>query len=86
MSSSFIVHVDLSLENGWHTPYGLIGLVVKASVFRAEDPGFDSCLPYGDISRSSHTSDLKLALRWLPCQVWRCRVNAGTGWPGVSIL
>ena len=46
----------------------LVGLVVKASVLRAEDPGFESRLQR-DNSGSSHTSDLKLALQWLPCQV-----------------
>ena len=45
----------------------LVGLVVKASASRAEDPGFESRLRR-DFSRSSHTSDLKLALQWLPCQ------------------
>ena len=46
----------------------LAGLVVKASASGAEDPGFESRLWY-DFSASSHTSDLKLALQWLPCQV-----------------
>ena len=40
----------------------LAGLVVKVSVSRAEDPGFESCL-------RRDTSDFKiLALQWLPCQ------------------
>ena len=32
----------------------------KASVSRAEDPGFDSCLHHGDFSGPSHTCDLAL--------------------------
>ena len=64
-------------------PDHLVGLVVKATATRAEDPGFESRLRVG----SSHTSDLKLGtpLATLP-GVWRYRVSAGTGWPGVSIL
>ena len=46
----------------------LAGLVVKACASGAEDPGFKSRLRR-DFSGSSHTSDLKLALQWLPCQV-----------------
>ena len=47
----------------------LVGLVVKASGSRAEDPVFDSRLRRGDFSGSSHTSDLKKkALQWVPCQ------------------
>ena len=41
---------------------------VKASAWRAEDPGFHSRLRRGDFSGSSHTCDLNLALQWLPCQ------------------
>ena len=37
----------------------LVGLVVKASASRAEDPGFESHLRR-DFSGSSHTSDLKI--------------------------
>ena len=60
----------------------LVGLVVKASASRAEDPGFD-----GIFSGSSHTSDSKTgtAMATLP-GAWRYRVSAGTGRPGVSIL
>ena len=46
----------------------LVGLVVKVSASEVEYPVFDSCLCGWDFSRSSHTSDLKLALQWLPCQ------------------
>ena len=41
--------------------------MVKAYASRAEDPEFESRLQR-DFSGSSHTSDLKLALQWLPCQ------------------
>ena len=64
----------------------LVGLVVKVSASRAEDPGFESRLRR-DISGSSHTSDLKIgtAVATLP-GAWRDKVSAGTGRPGVSIL
>ena len=50
----------------------LVGLVVKVSALRVEDPGFKSRLRrdfFWGGGGSSHTSDLKLALQWLPCQV-----------------
>ena len=47
--------------------YLFVGLVVKASASGAEDPGFESRLRR-DFSGSTNTSDLKLALQWLPCQ------------------
>ena len=61
--------------------------MVKASASGAADPGFDSHLRRGDFSGSSHTSDLKnvTPVATLP-DVWRYRVSAGTGWPGVRIL
>ena len=64
----------------------LTGLVVKASTSRAEDPGFESCLRRG-FSESSHTSDLKIGspVATLP-GAWYCRVSAGSGRPGDSIL
>ena len=64
----------------------LVGLAVKASASRAEDPGFESRWRR-DFSGSSHTSDLKIGtpVATLP-GAWRYRVSAGTGWPGVSIL
>ena len=64
----------------------LAGLVVKASATTAEDPGFESRLQR-DFSGSSHTSDLKIGtpVATLP-GAWHCRVNAGTGWPCVTIL
>ena len=36
-----------------------VGLVVKASTSKAEDPGFGSRLRRGDFSGSSHASDFK---------------------------
>ena len=64
----------------------LVGLVVKASAWRAEDPGFE-CHLQGDFSRSSHTSDLKIGtpVATLP-GAWRYRISAGIGQPSVSIL
>ena len=64
----------------------LVGLVVKASASRAEDPGFESRLQR-DFSGSSHTSDLKIGIpvATLP-GAWRYSVSAGTGRPGISIL
>ena len=64
----------------------LVGLVVKASASRAEDPGFESRLR-GDSSGSSHTSDFKIGtpVATLP-DAWRYWVSDCTGWPGVSIL
>ena len=64
----------------------LVGLVVKASATRAEDPGFESRFQL-DFSGSSHTIDLKIGIpvATLP-GAWRYRVSTGTGRPGVSIL
>ena len=64
----------------------IVGLVVKASASRAEDPGFESRLRR-DFSGVEHTSDLKLGtpVATLP-GAWRYRVSARTGWPCVSIL
>ena len=64
-----------------------VGLLVKASVSRAADPGLDSLFLYGDFSGSSHISDLKLGIpvASLP-GAWHYKVNSGTGWPGVSVL
>ena len=63
-----------------------VGLVVKVSTSRADDPGFKSRLRR-DFFGSSHTSDLKIAtpVTILP-GAWCYRASAGTGWPGVSIL
>ena len=67
-------------------PLPLVGLVVKAFASRAADPRFDSNFRRGSLSRSNHTSDLKIGtpVTTLAC-AWRYRVSAGTGWPGVSI-
>ena len=60
----------------------LVGLVIKVSVSTTEDPEFESRF-FG----SSRTSDVKIGtpVATLP-GAWPCRVIAGTGWPGVSIL
>ena len=56
----------------------LVGLVVKASALRAEDPGFKSHLHQDFFSVLSHTSDLKIGTQMATL--------LGTWWPGVSIL
>ena len=64
----------------------LVGLVVKASASRAENPGFESCLRQ-DFSGLSHTSDLKMGTPVVSLPgAWHYSVSAGTGRPGVSIL
>ena len=65
----------------------LVGLAVKASASRAEDPGFEIPLALGFFSGSSNTSDFKMGtlVATLP-GAWRYRVSTGTGRPGVSIL
>ena len=73
------------MSNLYHA-HSLVGLVVKASTSKAEDPGFDSRLRR-NFSGSSYTGDLKTGtpVAILPV-AWRYRVSAGTGRPGVSIL
>ena len=64
----------------------LVGLVVKASASRAEDPGLESRLRR-DFSGSGHTSDLKIGTPAVTLPgAWRYRVSAGGGRSGVSIL
>ena len=67
---------------------GLVGLAVMSSALRAADPGLDSRLRR-DFSGLSHISHFKIGrpppVATLP-GVWRYRVSAGTGRPGVSIL
>ena len=65
----------------------LVGLVVKASTSRSENLGSILACADGIFSGSSHTSNLKTGtpVATLP-SAWCCRVSAGTGWPGVSIL
>ena len=46
----------------------LVGLVVKASASRAEDPGFESTLAAGFFRGRVMPVTQKLALQWLPCQ------------------
>ena len=64
----------------------LVGLVVKASASRAEDPAFESRWRR-DFSGSGHTSDLNIGTPVATLSgAWRYRVSAGTCRPGVSIL
>ena len=64
----------------------LVGLVVKVSVSRVEDPGFESHLRQ-HFSESSHTCDLNIGtlVATLP-GAWCSSVSTVTGRPGVSIL
>ena len=82
----FVVVGCLALAVLYHSGHRLVGLVVKASTSRAEDPGFESHLRW-DFSWSSRTSDSKIGtpVATLP-GAWRYRVSAGTGRRGVSIL
>ena len=64
----------------------LVGLVVKASASRAEDPVFESHLRR-TFSGSSRTSDLYIGTPVTTLLgTWRYRVSAGTNRPSVSIL
>ena len=65
----------------------LVGLVVKASASRTEDPGFEFRLRQDFSGVESYYSDLKIGTPVATLLgAWRYRVSAGTGWPGVSIL
>ena len=69
------------------SPDLLVGLVVKASASRAEDPGFDPRFRHGIFPGSCHTSDFKIDTPVATLSgAWRCRVSAGNGRPGVSML
>ena len=65
--------------------YRLFGLEVKASVYGAAEPGFDSLR--GDLfPGSSQTSGLTLSTPVATLLAsWRYRLTAGNGWPGVSV-
>ena len=65
----------------------LVGLMVKASASREEDPLFDFRFLRGDFSGSSHTRGLKIGTpgATLP-GVWHYRVSSVTGRPDVSVL
>ena len=67
--------------------YRLVGVVVKASASGAEDLGFESRSRRREFPGSSHTGDLRIdtPVATQP-GAWCHRVNAGTGWSGVSIL
>ena len=64
----------------------LVGLVVRCPPRERKVPGSNPACA-GIFSGSSHTNDLKIGtpVATLP-GAWRCRVSAGTGRPGVSIL
>ena len=50
------------------SPSVLVGLVVKATASRAEDPGFEFRLRRDFFGFESYKVTQTLALRWLPCQ------------------
>ena len=85
MDSLFRI-ISVASPRLFYVSYRLLGLMVKASASRAEDPGFKSSLRR-DFSGSGHTSDLKIGtpVATLPGS-WRPRVSTGTGRSGVSIL
>ena len=66
--------------------YRLVDLVVGRPPREWKVPGSNPACAW-IFSGSSHTSDLKIGtpVATLP-SVWRYRVSAGTGRPGVSIL
>ena len=69
----------------YQTADRLVGLVVKASASRTEDPRFKTSLRW-ESSGSSHTSDLKIGTPMATLSgARRYRISAGTGRPGVSI-
>ena len=63
----WILYTSIHVGAHSHVTYSFVGLVVKASASRAEDPGFESHLRR-NFPGSSHTVTSKLALMWLPCQ------------------
>ena len=71
-NSSHLFHVARSVIGGlvhWFSYRNyLVGLVVKASALRVEDPGFESRLRWHFFRVKSYQWLKKLALEWLPCQ------------------
>ena len=68
-------------------PYALLPVIASLAYWLRRPPRDRKIRLRRDFSGSSHTSDLKLAIKWLPLSgAWRYRVGAGTDWPGVSIL
>ena len=65
----------------------LVGLVLKASASREEDPGFESRLrrEFSGVESDQWLKKIGTPVATLP-SAWRYRVSTGTGWPGVSIL
>ena len=73
------------IEIGCHTTCtSLVGLLVKVSNMRTEDPGFNSCL--GIFSELSYQWLKNWHSRATLPGAWHDRVSAETGQPGVSIL
>ena len=66
--------------------YHLVGLVVKVSASKAEDPGFKSCLCQDLSGVESYQSHKNWHSSDYPASVWHYRVSTGTVWSGVSIL
>ena len=76
----------MSQQHASVSQHRLVGLVVRRPPRERKVPGSNPACA-GIFSGSSHTSDLNIGtpVATLP-GAWRDRVNAGTGWPGVSIL
>ena len=66
MPSSFCVAFELLFVSNLPRDR-FVGLVVKASASRAEDPRFDSRLRVGIFPGRVIPVTYKLALQWLPC-------------------
>ena len=76
----------LTLKVLYHTTHHLVGLVVRRLPRERNIRSLNPACAW-IFSGSSHTSDFKIGtpVATLP-GTWRCRVSAGTGRPGVSIL
>ena len=88
LSQHFVTLYPISvaaLQFLWASPtaYCLVGLVVKVSALRAEDPRFESCLRQDFLGVQVIPAASLMAT--LP-GAWHHRVSTGTGQPGVSIL
>ena len=60
--------IQCLLVSCFFVSYRRVGLVVKASASRAEDPGFESRLRRDLFRDRVIPVTQKLALQWLPCQ------------------
>ena len=84
-----IAYVYICLGRPVPSIHGLFSLVVRASVLRAENLGFDSSIWGGDFSNRVIPVILKIGppVATLPCAwCYSYRDSAGTDWPSVSIL